>query len=120
MENVRTLLALGAATIGDEDEHETSILGTAVSVLSLESLEIILRHGVNPNRCHPDGRIIPLKLAGDGHPERSVHCILVYQLMLRYRAPVHPQDEDGDTALYLLAKYSSKNEAWNMKWQNSS
>lgn len=49
MENVRTLLALGAATIGDEDEHVTSILGTAISVLSLESLKIILRHGVNPN-----------------------------------------------------------------------
>lgn len=103
-ENVRTLLALGAATMGLEEWHETSILDTAISNCSLKSLEVILEHGIDPNRRHSDGRTALMNLAGEGHRLRHESDYMpLYELLLKYHSSVHARDESGDTALHPLA-----------------
>ena len=105
--NFSTILALGAKT--DYDDGTDSALITAVSSESKFAVEMLLRHGVDPNRQARDGSTalhalatFQLKILGESSNDRDI-C----RLLLDHGANVHIKDENGKQVLHRLASYRS-------------
>ena len=101
--NFRTLIALGAKV--DHNNGSESILQTAISLECNWAVEILLLHGVDPNRQDGDGKTalhhLLHHLARIGNPTRKSRDIC--RLLLRNYANVSIADNAGDRVLHNLA-----------------
>ena len=105
--NLRTLLALGAKT--DFDDGTDSALITAINSENQIAVEMLLKHGVDPNRRASDGSTAWHALArfrsqnlGESSNDKGI-----YQSLLGHGAHVHIKDENEYQVLHYSASQNS-------------
>ena len=101
--NLQTLIALGAKT--DHDDGSESALDTAVRCDAKWALEVLLRHGADPNRQNDDGKTVLHSLARIGYTG-NFNCsnrIEICQLLLNNGTDVNLADNAGNGILHCLA-----------------
>lgn len=105
--NLGMLLALGAKTNYDDGTDPTLV--TAINSECKVAVEMLLRHGVDPNRQADDGStalhaLAKLRSKTFGKPSNDKE---VCQLLLDHGANVHIGDRYGNQVLHCLASYNS-------------
>ena len=105
--NLCTLIALGAKT--EYDDESESPLETAVKRHFKWALEILLKHGADPNRQNVDGQTVLHTLARIGHTATlgSPNRIEICELLLNSGADVNLADNAGNRILHYLALHSN-------------
>ena len=104
--NVRALLALGAKTTSGFPSG-SSPLYTAIEHGSMDALEALLEHGVDTD--WPGFiRTTALHSSLDIRASNVLAAKRSLQLLLRYKADVNAQDDEGDTALHKVARQAWK------------
>lgn len=103
--NLGTLLTLGAKT--DYDDGTDPALITAVNAQSKVAVEMLLKHGVDPDRRACDGSTALHTLARlrSKSPSESSNDKEICQLLLDYGANVNLKDGNEHHVLHCLASY---------------
>ena len=101
--NLHSLIELGAKM--DYDDGSESALETAVRRDSKLALEVLLKHGANPNRKNNDGKTVLHLLAQVRYTANfeSPNRIDCFQLLLDNGADVELADKAGNRVLHYLA-----------------
>ena len=105
--NFRTLIALGAEV--DYADGSESVIQAAIRLESVWAIEILVLHGVDPNRQNDRGETILHNFARIGNTTSK--SLKICQLLLDNGADVNVADKAGEQILHCVAAILPKNRA---------